>query len=250
MSVVEFQSPRFADDPLLVAILNDPDSGTLKLQPGSPPGSVIPLQQALCDLGWNTRYPEAEFADADPLVFVDGQYGRKTTAAVLAFKQHYDIRFPPDQPGGLIDGLAGPRTFAKLDPQCVLYDEAADASETRAVELGIELENLARRVQPIDGTSGTVTGARNFANRSEIFYKRGVGAYEIHGPLQEAYSLGVGGGGATGPLGFPTSDEHDDDTATVRVQDFEHGTLRLDPSNNAVDVLELIPASPEEDPVF
>ena len=37
--VLEFASPRFAGDPLLVAILNDPDTGTMKLQAGSPPDS-------------------------------------------------------------------------------------------------------------------------------------------------------------------------------------------------------------------
>ena len=68
--MAEFESPRFADDPLLVEILNDPDTGTKKLQPGSPAGSVRTLQQALFDLEWNLRTPLPHLTE--PGEFVDG----------------------------------------------------------------------------------------------------------------------------------------------------------------------------------
>ncbi len=54
---LKFQSPRFEGEPHLLQILNDPDTGLMKLGPGSPPESVRRLQQALFDLGWTLGLP-------------------------------------------------------------------------------------------------------------------------------------------------------------------------------------------------
>ena len=126
--MADFQSSRFAGDQLLLAILNDPDTGTLKLGPGSPPDSVKRLQQAVFDLGWTLRI-DPPFPDQDQ--FVIGVYGPVTTKTVLAFKTHHDIHFPPSAPTGFIDGFAGPRTFERLDSDCVPFDASSARSRRR-----------------------------------------------------------------------------------------------------------------------
>jgi hypothetical protein len=247
--MAEFESPRFAGDPVLEQILNDPDTGNFKLQPGSPSDSVTRLQQALFDLAWNMRIVPPQFGDGVPETFIDGVYGGRTTGCVLAYKQHYNLRFPPDDPGGFIDGLAGPRTFAKLDPQCVLIDEAAAAINARAAELGIAMLLLVRPAMPIDDTSGALNVAADGANRSTIYYKRGVGAVEVHGPIQEAYSIGIGAPSGNGPLGFPVAEERDDDVAGFRIQDFEFGSIRLDVAAGTTELVNLQPGDPGT-PIF
>ena len=121
---MQFSSPRFAGDPVLEEILADPDTGTKKLQKGSPKHSVIPVQQARFGLGWSGRIEPPE---RDAQRFVDGDYGPVTTKTVLKYKEHYDIHFPPLAPTGSFDGFAGPRTLARLDKHCVLLYEAAAA---------------------------------------------------------------------------------------------------------------------------
>jgi hypothetical protein len=119
---MEFSSPRFAGDALLEDILNDPDTGKLKLKSGSPADSVTKVQQALFDLGWSMR---TDAPTSDHVTFVDGDYGPLTSSAVLAYKTHYDIHFPPQEPTGSFDGFAGPRTLKSLDGHCRALDEGA-----------------------------------------------------------------------------------------------------------------------------
>jgi hypothetical protein len=240
---IEFESPRFAGDPVLEGILTDPDTGTKKLQPGSPPGSVRRLQKALFDLAWNTRINPPVHDEND---FVVGNYGPKTTATVLAYKTHYDIHFPPSAPTGLIDGLAGPRTFAKLDTQCVLLDEAIAAINQKAADLvaiGIAVELLAfsHATLPIDNTSGTFSAGKIAGADGAILYKRGIGAFEVHGNIYNTY---LSGEFASGPFGFPISDERDDGPG-FRISDFEHGAMRR---NLATGLVELVGPNPPGDP--
>lgn len=126
---MDFASPRFRGDPLLESILNDPDMGTNKLGPGSAPESVLKVQQALFDLGWTTRIIPPV---SDPASFVIGDYGPLTTSTVLAYKTHYDIHFPPDEPTGFVDGFTGPRTLSSLDGHCVLLDAGVAAVDATA----------------------------------------------------------------------------------------------------------------------
>ncbi len=79
--MAEFQSPRFAGDQVLEEILNDPDTGTKKLGPGSPPDSVRRLQQALYDLAWTFKITPPVHEQRD---FVVGNYGPLTTKTVVA----------------------------------------------------------------------------------------------------------------------------------------------------------------------
>jgi hypothetical protein len=130
----DFRSPRFSGDPVLEEILRDPDTGTKKLGPGSPEAeSITKVQQALFDLMWTQRI---DTPVSDPSQFVIGVFGPITTKTSLAYKQHYDIHFPPDAPTGFIDHFVGPRTLDLLDEQCVLFDEcdAALASKAAATE--------------------------------------------------------------------------------------------------------------------
>jgi len=243
----QFMSSRFAGDPVLEDILNDPDTGTKKLQPGSPPDSVRRLQKALFDLGWTLRIHPPLYEEAD---FVVGNYGPRTTEAVLAYKTHYDIHFPPAAPVGVIDGLAGPRTFARLDEQCALLDEAIAVINQRIADLnaaGAAVQPLLQRFAtlPIERTSGTHSLATVAGAQGAILYKRGIGAFEVHGGIYDTY---LNQGYASGPFGFPISDERADG-AGFRIANFENGAIRCELATGVVSVVWLTPGA-QETPVF
>lgn len=223
---MEFESPRFAGDPSLEEILNDPDTGTKKLQKGSNPDAVRKVQQALFDLGWSVAVDPPITAQTE---FVDGDYGPRTTKVVLAYKTHYNLRYPPGDPNGFIDGFAGPRTLRKLDPQCVLLDEAIAAIEPKILELqasGLDFQP-AQWTHIFDSTPGAFRPATIAGTDGGIFYKRGVGAFEVHGAIFVAYTTEYGS--AEGELGYPTSDEADNpDRPGGRISRFEHGSLLWD----------------------
>ena len=233
--MADFQSPRFAGDQLLLAILNDPDTGTLKLGPGSPPDSVKRLQQAVFDLGWTLRI-DPPFPDQDQ--FVIGVYGPVTTKTVLAFKTHHDIHFPPSAPTGFIDGFAGPRTFERLDSDCVPFDASIRAIEEkadalRAAGMTVDLDSVPPSTLPILGTRIAARHAFFDGEPGAIYHSAITDAHEVHGDLFAEF---LAQGGVAGPLGAPVSDVHDDG-GHLR-SDFEHGSLVLDP---ATGVVELIP---------
>jgi hypothetical protein len=228
---LEFQSPRFAGDPLLLQILNDPDTGELKLQPGSPPDSVRRLQQALFDLGWTLRI-DPPFPDQSQ--FVIGIYGPVTTKTVLAYKTHHNITFPSS---GTIDGLAGPRTFQRLDRNCVTFDASVSAIEEKAAQLeadgvDVELDTIPPSTVPILGTHTAGRHAFIDGRAGAIYHSADAGAFEVDGPLFDEY---VARGGPAGPLGSPVSDVHEED-GFLR-SDFEHGSLRLDPGTGVVELI-------------
>jgi hypothetical protein len=240
---LQFESPRFAGDALLEEILNDPDTGTKKLGPGSPADSVMKLQQALFDLLWTEEIaPPVTSHDA----FVIGIYGPKTTEIVTTYKRHYGIHFPGDPPDQF-DGFAGPRTFRRLDEQCVLFDEAVAAIATKAAELtdagipatltGVSERGTIREI----GTSGTFTTADIGATQGAILYKRGIGAFEVHGRIFDEYlKTGLG----EGAFGFPITDEHDDGPGFV-ASDFEFGKLRCELATGVVAPTGPSPAAPQ-----
>lgn len=227
-----FRSPRFAGNALLEEILNDPDTGELKLGPGSPADAVLPVQQALFDLQWTqTLRPPV----LDRSVFVIGIYGPLTTQTVVNYKEHYDIHFPPDEPTGFVDGFTGPRTMNKLDHQCVLFDECDAAIAAKAAEVG-----AATGVQydlptfPILGTTGAMRLSSSGGPPGEISrisYKRHVGAFLVTSTFFHAYRQH---GEETGPLGFPVADETSDGAAVV--QSFENGTLRAENGAVAIEI--------------
>jgi hypothetical protein len=239
-----FASPRFAGDDVLERILDDPDTGALKLGPGSPEQSVIALQQALFDLTWNQRIVPPVHEEAD---FVDGIYGPSTTAAVTAYKTQYDIHFPPSAPTGFIDGFAGPRTFRALDGHCVLLDEAIAAIREKEAALAAdgtacELVNSEHATLPILGTSGTFSPAHVDGASGAILFKRGIGAFEVHGPIFDAYLAGPFAGGG---FGFPVSDEHAVEDPFIRRSDFEHGFMTVSPDTGEVRQIGPDPHAPE-----
>ncbi len=234
---MQFDSPRFAGDAVLEDILNDPDTGTKKLQKHSPADAVRKVQQALFDMNWPLRMLPPI---TDESVFVDGDYGPATEATVLAYKQHYDIHFPPDAPTGSYDGLTGPRTLRKLDPQCVGFDAAAAAIEQKAADLQaagltVELNQIRPTTAPVLNSSGSLRTAVIEVTDGAIFHERGIGAFEVHGAIFDEYKRQ---NGPSGSLGFPVSDEQDDGEG-FRRSDFQHGVLRW---NLDTDVVELIPA--------
>lgn len=249
--VLQFESPRFAGDPLLVEILNDPDTGTRKLQAGSPPESVRILQEALFDLTWNRKTSQPLILERSE--FVVGIYGPKTTEAVKAFKTRYGLRFPPSDPNGFIDGLAGPRTLAQLDRVCVVLDASIAAIEAKAQQLiasGVDVTINASelRTLPIDNTSGTFTPAHIAGASGAIFFTRGHGeANEVHGNIYDAYLPTF----ANGPLGFPITDEEAIiDLPGFVASHFDNGRLRCELATGVVDELLSQAVPPEADPVF
>lgn len=232
---MEFQSPRFAGDPVLEEILNDPDTGQKKLGPGSPADSVRRLQQALFDLAWTIRI-DPPFPDRSQ--FVIGIYGPVTTKTVLAYKTHYDIHFPPSAPTGLIDGFAGPGTFGQLDAHCVPFDDSVAAIVAKAADLqssgiDVELDMVPPSTLPILGSQTAARHAFFDGSAGAIYHSASTGAHEVDGALFDKY---VELGGAAGALGSPVSDVHDD-SGFLR-SDFEHGSLRLDPSTGAVELID------------
>jgi len=235
---LQFQSQRFAGDAVLEDILNDADTGTKKLQSGSPAGSVTSVQTAMWDLfHWFVPIPPV----VNRSTFIDGVYGDSTEATVENYKRHYDIHFPPDQPTGSYDGFTGPRTLRALDQHCVLLDEAVDAIETKANALAASGLNVqlftdqseGRETVPILGTPGAFRGVDIDGTIGEINFKRGLGAFEVHGAIFLEWARR---GLAKGPLGFPISDEHDDGPG-FRRSDFEHGSLRCDLGTGDVTVI-------------
>jgi hypothetical protein len=250
-AVLQFESPRFADDPLLLDILNDPDTGKKKLGPGSPPGSVRTLQEAVFDLTWNLQTSEPVIRTRAE--FVVGVYGPKTTQAVRAFKTRYGIRFPPDDPDGVVDGLAGPRTLARLDRTCVLLDQAIAAIAQKARDLidrGVDVtfDPMERLATPCEGTSGAWTPAQVAGTFGGIFFRRGHGeANEVHGNIFDTYLQSF----VRGPLGFPITDEEEiNDLPGFVASHFQHGRLRCELATGVVDELVSEIAEPEPDPAF
>jgi hypothetical protein len=224
--MVEFVSGRFDGDPLLEEILNDPDTGTKKLQPGSPPDSVKRVQQALFDLTWTQRI---DTPVSDPTQFVIGTYGPLTLKTVKTYKTHYDIHFPPSAPTGFIDGFAGPRTLAKLDKHCVLFDlcDAKLSGKAAEVKLATGMEHDSPTL-PVLGTAGAVrlrSGGGVVGIRSAIWFKKGLGAFLVFGPILEAYESN---GSESGDLGFPFTDQLTGDAPGRFFQEFEGGEIRIE----------------------
>ncbi|MEV0032248.1 hypothetical protein [Nocardia sp. NPDC050793] len=224
--MASFVSWRFDEDALLEEILNDPDTGTKKLQAGSPPESVKKVQQALFDLTWTQRIDPPV---SDRSQFVIGTYGPLTTKTVKAYKTRYDIRFPPGDPNGFIDGLTGPRTLAKLDRHCVLFD----LCDAKLAGKAAEVRNATGREHdsptlPILGTKGAMrlrSGGGLPGIPSGLWFKKGLGTFEVSGPIFIAYQ---DKGSESGDLGFPFTDQQAGDAPGRFLQEFEGGEIRFE----------------------
>ena len=169
---------------------------------------------------------------------------------MLTYKRNYDLHFPPSAPTGFIDDFAGPRTFRKLDPQCVGFDARAAAIEQKADDLRNEGHSVTLftsttvpTTRPVLKSNGVRRAADDLDGDLAIFYcdNLGFGAFEVHGPILDDY---LRRGSAGGPLGFPISDVHDDD-GFLR-SDFERGALLLDVSSGSVTLIPplSVPPSP------
>ena len=226
--MADFASPRFADDDELVRIRNAPDDGSDRLTPGHQSDGVCRVQRALYDLGW-----AGDFTVPD---FVTGFFGERTEAAALAYKQHYDIHFPPDAPTGSFDGFVGPRTLASLDRHCVALDvgtAAFDAKVRALIDGGVAVES-GPITSIMDATLGTVRACTIQGTAGAIYFLDGIGAFEVHGLIFAEY-VDVHGG-PEGDLGYPVSDEQVEGPDSVR-SDFELGSLRFTFSTGTLEQL-------------
>lgn len=228
--MAEFVSPRFADDPDLVRILNAPDDGSDRLTPGMRSDAVCRVQQALFDMGWAEIGLPMEG-------FVTSLYAERTTDAVLRYKTYYDIHFPPEAPTGDYDGLCGPRTLARLDAHCVVFDAGTAATDAKVREL----TDFGLSVVPgpiislMTDEAGTVRSATIDGTDGAIYFLGGVGAFEVHGAILQDY-LDTHGG-PVGDLGYPISDEYGLGIG-IRRSDFQAGSLQYDFSTGLVTLLE------------
>jgi len=218
---MELMSPRFADNPLLQQILDDPDTGTVKLQPGSPADAVTPVQRALLDLRW-----PAEVVPPVPLEgFDDGDFGQNTENTVLTYKRCFRVVFPGTTS---IDGLVGPRTLWLLDKHISWYDSLLAEVDTFIADL----QAGGAAIVPGDATKAIRQAAlkRNVAIdgvQAAVFTSRSTPPVLVRSPVLEAYLDRVRAFGA------PIAEERDGPDGT-REQEFEFGVLRHDPATGAV----------------
>jgi hypothetical protein len=99
-------SPRFAGNDRLERCLAGDFSA--RLVPNTNGEFVALVQQALMDLG-----------ESLPQFGADGDYGGETVAAVLSYKTRHSILTDD----GVLDGIVGPKTMAKLDEECTARDQ-------------------------------------------------------------------------------------------------------------------------------
>jgi hypothetical protein len=218
---MDFMSPRFSGNPLLQQILDDPDTGTLKLQDNSPADAVRPVQRALLDLRW-----PLEVVPPVPLEgFDDGDFGQATLNTVLTYKRCFRVLFPGD---GSIDGLVGPRTLWLLDKHITWYDSFLAEVDARIADLQAAGTNVVvgdatkairqaalKRNVTVDGVAGAV------------FISRGTAPVLVRSPVLEAYLDRVRAFGA------PVAEERDGPDGT-REQEFEFGVLSHDLATGTV----------------
>jgi hypothetical protein len=218
---MEFMSPRFAGSPLLQQILDDPDTGTLKLQPGSPAEAVQPVQRALLDLRW-----PAEVVPPVPLAgFDDGVFGTNTQNTAVTYKRCFRVVFPGSP---TIDGFVGPRTLWLLDKHITWYDSLLTEVDAKIAELqatgstvttGEAAKAIRQAALKRDVTVDGVAGA--------VFISSDTAPVLVRSPILDAYLDRVRAFGA------PVSDEEDGPDGT-RQQSFAFGTLRHDPVTGQV----------------
>ncbi|GAC1325949.1 MAG: hypothetical protein NVSMB13_09950 [Mycobacteriales bacterium] len=86
---------------------------------------------------------------------------------------------------------------------------------------------------PVTDELGTPDGVGryNHFQGGSVYWTPWTGAFEVHGAIRERWA---GMGWETGPLGYPTSDEHD--APGGRVSAFQHGTIFWDAATGAVTV--------------
>lgn len=241
--MAQFESDRFAGDATLQDILDDPGTGTKKLQAGSPAAAVKAVQRALQSLGWvSGSWTTASGKILYDTGFPDGDYGPWTTATVLAYKTHYGIHFADAAPGEF-DGFVGPQTLALLDRQCALLDEGDTAIAARAAELiaaGVQLElgsgGSAMQSRGVRGSAGvlrpiTMTALQDWNRSGALFCKRGLGVFLQYGVVDIQWTLteiDLSTGVARGVLGFPVADV--ERTPGRDIGRFECGTISGDPA--------------------
>jgi peptidoglycan hydrolase-like protein with peptidoglycan-binding domain len=218
---MDYASPRFQGDQHLVDILNDPDTGNVKLGPGSPSASIQKVQQALEDLDWPAQ-AEPQI-DADQVTFSDGIWGPNTENAILAYKFAFQLRFPPGAFPGLLDGFAGPRTMFLLDFHVVAFDAAVAAIDAKVADLTAN-----GRTVTDETTSGPLSRTRIVTREMSvdgtpmtIAHHPDLGAFLIGSPIVDHWLDRLIAFGA------PTGDEHDVGGGARQVE-FQFGTLEVD----------------------
>lgn len=232
-----FRSPRFQGNAVLQDILDDPDTGTRKLQKHSDETAVALVQEAVYDLLWALS-PTGSGAYPSRSAFVDGDYGPTTERAVLEYKRHYRIVFPPGDPGGFVDGFTGPRTLQKLDGHIAWRDLVRDVIDARVTAMQAAGEPVALApigsepppLQPWRGSGGYLTWEATWGGQPALLVgTRPDIAFALRGGILARWLELDGCKGAFGP---PTSDVRPDGSGGF-VCTFDGGELAED-ANRAI----------------
>lgn len=237
--MVSFRSPRFQGNVVLQEILDDPDTGTRKLQKHSDPTAVRLVQEAVYDLLWAVSasgvatYPSRT-------AFVDGDYGPSTERSVREYKAHYRIVFPPGDPNGFVDGFTGPRTLMKLDNQIAWRDLVRDIIQAKVTSLQqagdpvalIAIDAEPPPLQPWRGSNGYLTWEATWGGRAALL----VGtmpdkAFALYGDILTRW---LEKDGCTGSFGPPASDVRSDGSGGL-VCAFEGGEIAVDATGTVVE---------------
>jgi hypothetical protein len=129
----------------------------------------------------------------------------------------------------------------QADQHVVLFDEGVEAisrkvSDLQAAGVNVQMpvsNALAERFRIVPAAMGVFHLATIQNVPGTIPFKRGVGAFEVHGAIFQAYREQ---GFANDTFGFPINDEQPDGPG-FRRSEFENGSMRLDESTGIVDLL-------------
>ena len=217
---MQFLSPRFRGDHLLESILLDPDTGQVKLGPGSPSKQVGLVQQALADLGW----PQQTDPPIDVEGFADGEWGPKTEETVLAYKFVFHLRYSPGPGPGILDAYVGPRTIELLDAHIAGFDFASAAMDARVAELtaaGRAVTNQ-RRTGLYTRTRITWRQLSIDGEESVLYHHPATGVCLVSTAIAAVHH------DRPHLYGAPLGDEHDAPDGSREVN-FQTGTISYDP---------------------
>lgn len=223
--MLQFVSSRFRGDQYLETILNDPDTGQVKLGPGSPSAQIKVVQQALADLGW----PEQTDPSLEAEGFADGEWGPNTEQTVLSYKFVFNLRYKTGQGPGILDGYVGPRTIELLDAHIAAFDTASAAIDARIGELtaaGVAVSGQ-RRTGLYTRTRVTWRQLVIDGKDAALFHHPETGVSRISVDIVPTYH------DRPHIYGPPLGDEHD--TADgMREVNFQTGTIAYDPATDGV----------------
>jgi uncharacterized protein with LGFP repeats len=103
------------------------------------------------------------------------------------------------------------------------------AIDSAYTALGAQTGVLGLPQGPQQNTQNGRAAVRSYANGA-IYYTAQGGAHAIYGPIRAAW---IESGGENSRLGYPISDQQDNNGGFNRMQTFEHGSITFNPTDGA-----------------